>query len=78
MPGLIRKLVIFAAVDGLILQPSSHRSPHVPSSLQIKYTTQGDVSISIISKSDSASFASLDAHGIVGSRPVPEMHVAPY
>ncbi|KAI4213814.1 MAG: hypothetical protein LQ351_003508 [Letrouitia transgressa] len=65
MPGLIRKLVIFAAVDGLILQPSSHRSPHVPSSLQIKYTTQGDVSISIISKSDSASFASLDAHGIV-------------
>ncbi|KAL9041259.1 MAG: hypothetical protein Q9214_004167 [Letrouitia sp. 1 TL-2023] len=66
MPGLIRKLVIFAAVDGLILQPSSHRSPHVPSSLQIKYTTQGDVSVGITPKSDRASFASLDAHGIVG------------
>ncbi|KAH8821933.1 SacI homology domain-containing protein [Xylogone sp. PMI_703] len=28
MPGLVRKLVIFAAVDGLVLQPLTHRGQH--------------------------------------------------
>ncbi|KAL8738794.1 MAG: hypothetical protein Q9181_000472 [Wetmoreana brouardii] len=45
MPGIVRKLVIFAAVDGLILQPSNHRSQHVVPSLQIRYTSQGTTTL---------------------------------
>lgn len=69
MPGIVRKLVIFAAIDGLILQPSSQRHQHSLPSLQIRYTTEGATTLRPAPESDLAHSASLEAHGIVGCRP---------
>jgi hypothetical protein len=68
MPGLARKVVIYAAVDGLILQPHSSRKEQRPSPpYQIRY---GDAAISAISRDISADIgkanASFEAFGIVG------------
>ncbi|KAL9602390.1 MAG: hypothetical protein Q9179_002547 [Wetmoreana sp. 5 TL-2023] len=65
MPGIVRKLVIFAAVDGLILQPSSYRSQRAAPSLQIRYTTQGTATLRPAPNGDVAHSASLEVHGIV-------------
>ncbi|KAG5300487.1 SacI domain-containing protein [Histoplasma ohiense] len=67
MPGLARKLLIFAAVDGLILQPysSSQRgAPSNPSSaLRIEYKTRRIDSAPSSSNSDDAC---LESHGVIG------------
>ncbi|KAL8859911.1 MAG: hypothetical protein Q9178_003744 [Gyalolechia marmorata] len=64
MPALIRKLVIVAAVDGLILQPHSQRDQRANPSLQIRYTTHGSATLTSAPDNDLANSATLEAHGI--------------
>ena len=37
MPGLVRKLLIFAAVDGLVLQPSAQKGQRQAPAITISY-----------------------------------------
>lgn len=68
MPSLARKVIICAAVDGLVLQPlSSKRDQRTASPVKIRY---GGVSISSISQDlvpdTSKPNSSFEAFGIVG------------
>ncbi|OJD28324.1 hypothetical protein ACJ73_00273 [Blastomyces percursus] len=67
MPGLARKLLIFAAVDGLILQsyPSTQRgaSSNPSTALQIEYQTRRIYSPPSASSTDDAC---LESHGVIG------------
>ncbi|KAF2737238.1 SacI domain-containing protein [Polyplosphaeria fusca] len=67
MPGLVRKLLVFATVDGLILQPSPPRN-HPPATQQaIKIDYNGNVGPLLKDRRDEATApAALDTHGIVG------------
>ena len=66
MPGLVRKLIILAAVDGLVLQPATQRSPQTTPSLRISYNSHRISSIGIPTLKDLPA-TSLDSHGIVGT-----------
>ena len=70
MSGPVRKLVIFAAVDGLILQPSTQRNHRPVPSLQITYNTHDITAAGLASPTKDETSASFDAHGIVGNHPV--------
>jgi len=68
MPGLARKIIICAAVDGLILHPINSRKDQRPAPpLKLKY---GDASVSTISRDalpdTSKANSSFEAFGIVG------------
>ena len=63
MPGIVRKLVVFAAIDGLILQPLHQRNQR---SLHIEYTTR---KITVSSRQPSREDVSVECHGIVGIYP---------
>ncbi|CAK7205043.1 hypothetical protein SEUCBS139899_007807 [Sporothrix eucalyptigena] len=68
MPSLARKVLICAAVDGLILHPLSHKKDQRPApSVKIRY---GDAALSTISRDPAAEAAkpspSFEAFGIVG------------
>ncbi|KAH7055949.1 SacI homology domain-containing protein [Macrophomina phaseolina] len=67
MPGLVRKLLIFAAVDGLILQPAPPRN-HPPTTQQaIKVDYKGNVQPLLKDRRDEDTTAqALEVHGIVG------------
>ncbi|KAL6703960.1 hypothetical protein ACN47E_008898 [Coniothyrium glycines] len=67
MPNLVRKLVLFAGVDGVILQPAPPRN-HPPATQQaIKVDYQGNVGPLLTDRreQDTAPI-SLEAHGIIG------------
>jgi hypothetical protein len=71
MPGLVRKLVIFAAVDGIILHGNGQRNnTSTHSSVQIEYRTS---KISLLSpaalEQQAKGGSGLEAHGIVGMLP---------
>lgn len=70
MPILVRKLIIHAAADGLILQPLDQRAQRVVPNLYIRYTTQGTRILRSETSSALANTASLEAYGIVGCRPL--------
>ncbi|KAK3326493.1 SacI homology domain-containing protein [Apodospora peruviana] len=68
MPGLARKVIVCAAVDGLILQPLySKKDQRSPSLIQLKY---GDASVSTVSRESAPDLSnpnsSFEAFGIVG------------
>jgi len=67
MPPLIRKLLIFAAVDGLILQPSAPRN-HPPAAQQaVKVDYKGNVGPLLKDRrEEDAAPTCIEAHGIVG------------
>ncbi|KAF1844462.1 uncharacterized protein K460DRAFT_343854 [Cucurbitaria berberidis CBS 394.84] len=67
MPGIARKLLIFAAVDGLVLQPSPPRN-HPPATQQaIKVDYKGKVGPLLKDRRDEDTApSSLEAHGVVG------------
>ena len=72
MPGIARKILICAAVDGLIIQPLSSKGQRPFQPVAIKY---GDASVSQPSRdqvldppSDGSSF---EAFGIIGEVAVP-------
>jgi hypothetical protein len=88
MPGLARKLVIYAAVDGLVLHPlNSRKDPNnnnhqqrssTPAPVRIKY---GDASISPAPRDSVSDLSTLppngsfEAFGIVGmAHPPPTLH----
>ncbi len=70
MPGLARKVLICAAVDGLIIQPLSTKGQRPFKPVQIKYA---DASISSVSREQipdiSASDSSFEAFGVIGESP---------
>ncbi|KAH8728124.1 SacI homology domain-containing protein [Phaeosphaeriaceae sp. PMI808] len=67
MPNLVRKLLIFAAVDGLILQPSPPRN-HPPATQQaIKVDYKGNIGpLFKDRREENTAPVSLEAHGIIG------------
>ncbi|KAL0259600.1 hypothetical protein SLS55_005337 [Diplodia seriata] len=67
MPGLVRKLLIFAAVDGLVLQPAPPRN-HPPATQQaIKIDYKGIIQPLLKDRRDEDTTPqALEAHGIVG------------
>ncbi|KAF2085390.1 hypothetical protein K490DRAFT_46925 [Saccharata proteae CBS 121410] len=67
MPGLVRKLLIFAAVDGLVLQPAPPRN-HPPATQQaVKIDYNGRISPLLKDRrEEELTPTSLEAHGIVG------------
>ena len=65
MPGLVRKLLIYAAVDGLVLQPIAHGNQRVGPAVKIDYRSHG------ITRDSSASLQryaldGVECHGIIG------------
>lgn len=68
MPGLVRKLVIVAAVDGLIVQPAAQRNQSGTPGLRIPYASSGISAIDSTSRREDGSSTSIDAYGIVGTR----------
>lgn len=68
MPNLVRKLLIFAAVDGLILQPAPPRH-HPPATQQaIKVDYKGNVGPLLKDRrDDDIAPVCLETHGIVGT-----------
>jgi hypothetical protein len=73
MPSLVRKLVIFAAVDGLVLQPNGNGGQRNSlgngnsSSIQIDYKTRKITSLAQARPESTAKLTpSLEAHGLVG------------
>lgn len=68
MPGLVRKLLIFAAVDGLVLQPAPPRN-HPPTTQQaIKIDYKGNVGPLLKDRrEEDTTSTSLETHGIIGT-----------
>jgi hypothetical protein len=68
MPGLVKKLLVFAAVDGLILQPiGGQRNNNVGlPTLQIEYKTRRMYTVPQISNLRHKDEARLVSHGVVG------------
>jgi len=69
MPGMVRRVLIFAAVDGLILQPAqprNHKSP-TEQAIKVEYRTNA-ISPLFKDSRDADTAPALDAHGIVGRR----------
>lgn len=67
MPGLVRKLVLFAAVDGLILQPAPPRNQPPATQQAIKIDYKGNVGPLLKDRRDTDTApVSLDSHGIIG------------
>jgi hypothetical protein len=66
MPGLIRRIFIFAAVDGLVLQsPGSLETPAV---LRIDYKSQKLTSAPPTSAEEYSKKPYLESHGIIGEK----------
>lgn len=62
---LVRKLLIFAAIDGLVLQPRSHPQAQQQQAIGIDY--KGNVGPLLSSNyEDDDRLSSLESHGIVG------------
>ena len=81
MPGLLRKLVIIAAVDGLILQSSGnglrHSGNNEPSSLRIDYKTNKVSSLPApASDLDEDRDSGLEAYGLVGKQPISCLNIS--
>ena len=69
MPGLVRKLVIFAAVDGLILQPLAQRGQRPAPAAKIGWDSSiGPALKDGIDKGSSEK--GFEAFGIVGERDI--------
>jgi len=67
MPGIVHKLVVIAAVGGLVLQPSALRSQRPAPSIQISYKTNKITALDESPPESGRNASSLDAHGIVGT-----------
>lgn len=63
---LVRKLLIFAAVDGLVLQPRSHPQAQQQQAIKIDY--KGNVGPLLKnSYEDDSAVPSFESHGVVGT-----------
>ncbi|KAL8906297.1 MAG: hypothetical protein Q9207_002123 [Kuettlingeria erythrocarpa] len=75
MPSVVRKLVISAAVDGLILQPHDQRTQRAVPNLLVRYTTYGSATLGADSDCDLAHLPSLEAYGIAIEQTEKEVRV---
>lgn len=69
MPALVRKLVIFAAVDGLVLQPLSQRGQQRPTApVKIDYKSHVvSPLLRNVEEDNAGSTSQLEAYGIIGA-----------
>jgi hypothetical protein len=69
MPGIARKIVLYAAIDGLIIQPLSSRGQKPFQPVRVKY---GDAVISTASRDDVPDApnpeSSFEAFGVIGKQ----------
>ena len=63
MPGIVRKLLVFAAVDGIILQPAPRNHPS-GAQQAIKIDYKGNVGPLLHDHREHD--ASFEAHGVIG------------
>jgi len=66
MPGLVRKLSIYAAVDGLVLQPVAQRGQRPPTTITVDYKTHSIKPI-LHSSEEEDKEKQLECYGIVGT-----------
>ncbi|KAM5436259.1 hypothetical protein MferCBS31731_005951 [Microsporum ferrugineum] len=66
MPGLARKLLIIAAVDGLILQPYHNNTRSSANLVQVDYKTHHIHSPARVSNYQYKNDACLESHGLIG------------
>ena len=66
MPGLVRKLLIYAAVDGLVLQPVAQRGQRQPTTTTIDYKTHS-IKPLLHSLEEHDNDKQLECYGIVGT-----------
>jgi hypothetical protein len=68
MPGIVRKLLIFAAVDGLVLQPAPPRNhkPATDQAIKLSYKTNAIAPLLKDRRNEDTAPSTLEAHGIVG------------
>jgi hypothetical protein len=67
MPGLARKILIFAAVDGLVLQPLAQRGQRPVSAASIAYSDNSVGPLSRDGGEAERAGESFEAFGIVGA-----------
>lgn len=66
MPGLVRKILIFAAVDGLVLQPVAQRNQRPTAATKIAYKDSTIGPVLKDSGEAEKSGKSFEAFGVVG------------
>ncbi|KAF2104663.1 hypothetical protein NA57DRAFT_30059 [Rhizodiscina lignyota] len=68
MPGLVRKILIFAAVDGLVLQPAPPRNhrPATEQAIKIAYRTDAIAPLLKDRRDEETAPPAFESHGIVG------------
>ena len=67
MSGIVHKLVVIAAAEGLVLQPSALRNQRPVPSIQISYKTNRITGLDESPPENGRYAPSLEAHGIVGT-----------
>lgn len=66
MPGIVRKLLIFAAVDGLVLQPLAHKGQRPAPATKIAYN-EANIGPALKQRGENEDDGkSFEAFGIVG------------
>ncbi|KAI9701040.1 MAG: hypothetical protein M1836_001709 [Candelina mexicana] len=66
MPGLARKLLIYAAVDGLLIQPLVHKNQRASPAVKIDYAKHGVDPVPIERQEKNPLSPSFESYGIVG------------
>ncbi|MCJ1475459.1 hypothetical protein MMC13_004121 [Lambiella insularis] len=66
MPGIVQKLMVVPALDGLLLQPSTLRNQRASPTIQISYKTNAITTLRETHRGNNKNAVSLEAHGIVG------------
>lgn len=66
MPGLVRKILIFAAVDGLVLQPLAQRGQRSVPATKISYKNNQITPVLNVGGDRDESGKSFEAFGVVG------------
>ena len=66
MPGPVRKILIFAAVDGLILQPLAPRGQRPATACKISYKDHSILPVAKYGYDSTASESNFEAFGIIG------------
>jgi hypothetical protein len=69
MPGLVRKLLIFAAVDGLVLQPLAQRGQRPAPAAKIAYRDNSIVPALKDGSEENETGKSFESFGIIGMYP---------
>ncbi|KAI9721718.1 MAG: hypothetical protein M1812_002053 [Candelaria pacifica] len=66
MPGLARKLLIYAAVDGLLIQPLIHKNQRAAPAARVDYAKHDVVPVPIERQEKNPLSPSFESYGIVG------------